>query len=430
MILTVTIIKKEINNMYRERLLLQWEQFSYMKELTRRLKGEKSNMADIEIVKTTNMAPPIVVSNARDQLRTRRIYGLDICRIVAVLFILMFHSNMHFKCKYGLLTDYLGTGVNFIGSCAFFMSLFFILSGFSLYHIYNQKNLVELTDIKKFYIKRFISIIPLYFTLYVLFLIIYPDKQTLTDNIILAPIEVLGLQSTFTTLFKFTHNDGTWFISCILICYIAYPYIQLVVKQMSKKSKIVFLMLIVFLSIYAPYIQTHFHVGSIYASCFYRLLEFSIGILLCSIMPKERGKHPILFSWYVVIIEFVVLFLGVVYAQQSGIPMKQYQMFNFVVIPLFMLIVVSMAGLECNIVEKSATLKKIIQYFSGLSYAFYLAQFFTWIFASHLLSLIGIDSNGVRILLGLLSTIVISVLMHEIAEKPIQHLLLKRYYQS
>ncbi len=82
-----------------------------------------------------------------------------------MLFIFLFHSNIHLGCKYGILTSFINMG-------AIFMTAFFVLSGYVIYYTYQKKDLGKLANIKLFYKKRYITILPIYYlvgTLYIIF---------------------------------------------------------------------------------------------------------------------------------------------------------------------------------------------------------------------------------------------------------------------
>ena len=164
--------------------------------------------------------------------------------------------NIHLGCKYGILTSFINMG-------AIFMTAFFVLSGYVIYYTYQKKDLGKLVNIKLFYKKRYITILPIYYlvgTLYIIFF--WGGTESLQENVILMPIEILGLQSVFTSIFSVSHNGGTWFVSCILLCYLIYPFAQEIIKQISLKSKIKMLLLSVLVLLWSPFIVWKFQTGA------------------------------------------------------------------------------------------------------------------------------------------------------------------------
>lgn len=94
-----------------------------------------------------------------------RLYGLDVLRIVSALFVCAFHTNGHLGARYGFLT-------NFIRMGAVFMTLFFILSGYSLFISNSGESLFSTERLKRYFKKRFISIIPMYYIVSLIYVIV------------------------------------------------------------------------------------------------------------------------------------------------------------------------------------------------------------------------------------------------------------------
>ena len=345
-----------------------------------------------------------------------RIVGLDLYRILAVLFIFLFHSNIHIQCQYGFLTPFINMG-------AIFMTAFFLLSGFSLYLTWSKRDLHDIYGIKSFYLKRMIGILPLYYAIAVLYIFLL-GKETTIQNLLLAPTEILGIQSTFNSLFSVTHNGGTWFVSCILLCYLVYPFIQEITKQIKNKSKIFLICVLMIILLHSPIIVGYFKTSGIYSNPFFRVLEFTIGALLCSMMGDIRKSKlsKILFSWWAVIAEYVVLISGVTIALKIGIP-GDYMLYSWVALPMFMLLIVSMVGLPF---PKWMQNSKMIRYLCEISYAFFFGQYFTWKTTLFIIERIEVDTNILRIVIGFVSCLIYTILLHEIIEKPITKLLKKK----
>ena len=120
------------------------------------------------------------------------------------------------------------------------MTGFFMLSGYTLFYSYQNKDFTNIKNVALFYGKRAAEILPVYYVIAVLYILLL-GKETYLQNIVLAPVEILGIQSMFSSLFSVSHNGGTWFISCIIACYIVFPYIHICVKQMDRKRKLLYL---------------------------------------------------------------------------------------------------------------------------------------------------------------------------------------------
>ena len=183
----------------------------------------------------------------------RRYVGLDLFRIVAIAATCAFHTVIHLGADYGVLQPLVQMG-------AVFMTAFFMISGYSLFVNYASKNLAEFQNMKPFWRKRFIGIVPLYYVASLLFIlfchvwytVLGNGTYSVMDELRLAPIEILGLQSVFHSLFSLSHNGGTWFVSCILLCYLVYPLLQEVARQISTKARLVLLCLFAGILLYAP----------------------------------------------------------------------------------------------------------------------------------------------------------------------------------
>ena len=155
-----------------------------------------------------------------EQSKAERLIGLDVFRILSVLMIFFFHTG-HIDCSYGLLQGFISMG-------AMFMTAFYMLSGFALSYTNQHRNLLDITELKQYGIKRFIGIMPLYWVIAIIYTVytIICEDASLLKNIVLIPIEILGLQTVFCSLFGETHNGGTWFISCLIFCYAVFPLLQ------------------------------------------------------------------------------------------------------------------------------------------------------------------------------------------------------------
>lgn len=218
-------------------------------------------------------------------VNNRRVIFLDIVRIILALWILLYHSIIHLHCDYGVLNVILIQQT-------IPMTLFFMLSGVSLQMVYGNKPMDDNETIKNFYLKRMIAIWPLYMvcTIFTTIINVGAGLQSGIDNFILFPLEVLGLQSIFPgSLFQYASNSGTWFISCLFVCYAMFP---MLVKILNYKYSRKTMQLVILLCLwsYLSLVEWKFDVQFMYTNPLMRLLEFMIGISLAKVVhfqPKE-----------------------------------------------------------------------------------------------------------------------------------------------
>ncbi|WP_369407309.1 acyltransferase family protein [Selenomonas caprae] len=259
------------------------------------------------------------------------------------------------------------------------------------------------------------GIIPLYYTV-AFFYVCFLGKETISQNILLAPVEMLCIQSSFDSLFAISHNGGTWFISCILMCYFIYPFMQEIVKQITVRMKVVIIGVVAGILLYAPFIVYFFKTSSIYSNPFFRMLEFLLGVVICSLMPKiSTGKSSKwLYSWQMILLEFLILVAGVTVGVKLHVSVGNYMLYSWVALPMFMLQIISMSGWK---VPAYIYDLKSIRYCSKISYAFFLAQFFVWNSTVYIITKLGVDTNAARILISFSQCTIYAIFLHKIVEK-------------
>lgn len=231
-------------------------------------------------------------------------------------------------------------------------------------------------------------------------------------NIPLLPIEILGLQSVFSSLFSFSHNGGTWFISCIMICYLFYPYLQEITKRISKKVKLWLVLILVAVLLYAPIICKLYDTASIYSNPFFRGIEFFIGILLASFkVDFKNSKLLKLVSNYTsIIIASFIMFICITMLVKWNVSVGNYMLYNWICLPCFAVLLLSLTSVECKTLTNSIVLKKL----SSLSYVFFLAQLFSNDLCKLIIHHYTVDSNIVKIALGWSACIIIALVLKQI----------------
>ena len=355
----------------------------------------------------------------------KRYIGLDIFRLMAVAAVLMLHTVKHLQADYGPLQNFARMG-------AVVMTAFFMISGFSLFISNASQNVIELPNLKNFFRKRIIGIVPMYYVTYILFVVFYFCASRIIDTLnyslgnelSLVPVELLGIQSNFYSLGDYSHNGMTWFVSCLLMCYLVYPLMQEVAKQISSKAKIIIIVLISVILLYSPMIQVIYNTESNYSNPFFRILEFFIGVLLASMKPQYDDipfVKKYVCNWVTVFIADILMVAVITAAVSLGFSVRNYMLYSAFCLPFFIVMLIGFSGVSSNALSKS----KVIRYCSDISYVFFLAQLFSETVCNILIVQFNIRNNLIVILLGWLVCAAVAVLMHEVFEKPVKKILNK-----
>lgn len=359
---------------------------------------------------------------------SKRIIGLDYFRILLAILIFLFHSHIHMGCDYGLFNAFVSVG-------AIAMTGFMLLSGFVLYYTYSHKNLMHINEMKNFYLKRIIAVIPLYYCIS----LIHVSLQYLCgeiswkDLLILFPVDVLAIQNSFFSLSGFSHHSGTWFISCLMMCYLLYPFLQSTTIQLSYKKRFSLFVILCLILLYAPIVQIWFHLKmvTVYANPFYRMIEFCIGILLGQEFLKQQNKsHYTRYSFFkspFALLLFIIILIVSVSVIKSMTKSNNFMIYNWVALPCFIILIYNFAILK----QRRQEYANIIMYFGNLSLSFYLCQVFPiWKLSSSMCLLLGTTSNLYRSVVSFVICIIMALMIHEILEKPISRFLKNKWIPS
>jgi peptidoglycan/LPS O-acetylase OafA/YrhL len=165
-----------------------------------------------------------------------RVNSLTSLRFFAALGVLLFHFPITFPGPLGnayrVLAAHGYTGVTF----------FFILSGFLLTSIYSNKPLSSKSDRTKFYLKRFIRIVPTYFL--VLFIAVFfmrgqlgvaKHEGVLPERLGDVFLHVTLLQGWIpASPFRLHWNEPSWSISVEAFYYLVFPILLILVCKMKN----------------------------------------------------------------------------------------------------------------------------------------------------------------------------------------------------
>ena len=149
-------------------------------------------------------------------MSNNRLYNLDYLRGFAALGIMVYHY-----CSWGLKGIYSFHAETFLGRVGVYgVSIFYVLSGLTLYYVYYHKMKPGAKDVKDFFVKRLFRIFPLLWLATILTIITRFPTDGMPGPYILF--------INFTGLFGFIDwteaiGTGVWSIGNELVFYIFFP---------------------------------------------------------------------------------------------------------------------------------------------------------------------------------------------------------------
>lgn len=238
----------------------------------------------------------------------------------------------------------------------------------------------------------------------------------------LFPIETLCLQTAFHGLFVYAHNSGTWFVSCIVMCYVVFPYALFIIRNISKKNLWIMLSLLVFILLYSPYVQLKLSLPSLYDNPIFRIMEFLIGIILFFIWERYRMVKfvQILFTRFAIAFELLFLIIGITLLRKVGLP-HDFMLHSIIALPTFCFLIFSLTGTK-EILQHN----KYLPYMSNLTLPFFLAQLFFVPLSTRVLLIISCNSNGIKIAVSFIICLLISIMLHELVQKRLKNYLFSK----
>ncbi len=219
-------------------------------------------------------------------MNKKRLFSYDLIRTVAVFSIVLCHFNARYSFVYYgsdleeyMLLDQYPFGL-FLGDLG--VSLFFILSGASLYY-----NYYDCLDIKEFYKKRFFSIYPMFWIAYTALFILRAPKM-LASGIPLRNIffTVIGMDGYLAGIIPTFYLIGEWFLGAIILIYLIFPFI----RWSYRKNCIITWVLTISLYLVFVFMDIIPWLGKS-SIIFIRLPEILVGMTYTQYLMKKRDRQ-------------------------------------------------------------------------------------------------------------------------------------------
>lgn len=254
------------------------------------------------------------------------------------------------------------------------MSLFFILSGFVLAYRYADGKVPK----RKYFINRLARIYPIYFIAAFLtlpwlgvpmqFESIVDLCKAIAQVFFLVVANFFLIQAWFPQFFDYWNNGGSWSISVEAFFYVLLPFLLPFLVQLAIRRVILLALACYILAIFIGLIDLIFPtpIRAVYYSMpIYRLPEFLIGVC-CFLFYSKKGIF--LNNWQQIV--FVLIF--VIYLGACGAIVTNYLGHNWLVIPFFAYMVLSLANGKGIIAYFLST--QLIVWLGKISYSFYSFQ--------------------------------------------------------
>lgn len=350
-----------------------------------------------------------------------RVWGLDLLRISLAIWVLAFHSIGLTRCHYGMAQAFVRMG-------AIAMTGFFMLSGFSLYCRYRDEDLSTPLALRRFFVRRFGAVYPAFFVVMVLFVCFF-EGSLWRDALLRFPIEALGLATVVPKLGSVSHNTGTWFISCIIVCYLGFPAALRAMTMVNRKSLVQMALIAASLVIYVPFVVRRLFLDSIYSNPFFRFLEFFVGMALgrvAIIVSKADFPWKTWLARLLALGAALLLFVVVSYAAIRGFcvsdTVDDYMAYAIFALPLFAVVIVALF-VGCRGCFWGVRTLRLL---GDWSYCIFLGQFFTLrplgassAFLAH--------SNAWRIAVTFGLTFLSALALHYLVQRPAKNLIYGKF---
>lgn len=224
----------------------------------------------------------------------------DLIRAVSTVWIVLFHYSYTFV-QYGVGGEHIYVMMHANGTWgALFVSLFFMLSGASLYYNWGDrmKSITGRGGVLEFYKKRWLAIFPMFyiawFICYLINVISFDRLWGWGGSYYKLILTFFGVDGYFMYRGLNYYTVGEWFLGAIIMLYVLYPLLQWCMRRIPVLSTVVIVLLfglnvargmIPAFAGYNAWVQISDNINLI--TC---LLSFWTGMLL--IRADRRLTHP------------------------------------------------------------------------------------------------------------------------------------------
>ena len=298
-------------------------------------------------------------------LKTNYLKGLAISTII-IYHYLKFFVFPHGTLQYITDSGWWGFGIGAV-------SIFFVLSGYGIYHSLQKRDIGW--DIKKigaFFYRRFFRIFPIFWI------------------VIISDILVFKTNYSWHAFLGFTQmlDRGYWFVGAIIICYLASIFIFYLLNKLNLKTyyAVIFLGFVAANFVYfnfslnqnAP-LQDNYVYRSLFLST---VLLFAVGLSIPKVISLYKNRFQNKFA----VITFLSLFFVMIFVTGLDFDFITQRIVTIIFLSVTCLMTISFIASDIKL-----PLKKEFSFLGKYSYSLYLTHF---LFFSALVNLDIINSNS------------------------------------